>query len=121
MDDVSLQIDCVTDPKNISRSSSDDDWVLIDEIFVVDRGATTRLTDTGTDISRKRQSETLRLPDTDTGTDISRKRQSETLRLPDTDTGTDTSCGADTSPDTSPLTLTSIGDSNVHMNVHPPK
>jgi hypothetical protein len=97
MDDVSLQIDCVTDPKNISRSSSDDGWVLIDEIFVVDRGATTRLTDTGTDISRKRQSETLRLPDTDT------------------------SCGADTSPDTSPLTLTSIGDSNVHMNVHPPK
>jgi hypothetical protein len=60
MDDVSLQIDCVTDPKNISRSSSDDDWVLIDEIFVVDRGATTRLTDTGTDISRKRQSGTLR-------------------------------------------------------------
>ena len=34
-----------------------------------------------------------------------------TLRLPDTDTGTDTSS----------LTLTSIGRSNVHMNVHPPK
>jgi hypothetical protein len=81
VDDVSLQIDCVTDPKNISRSSSDDGWVLIDEIFVVDRGATTRLTDTGTDISRKRQSETLRLPDTDTGTDTSRKRQSGTLRF----------------------------------------
>jgi hypothetical protein len=45
VDDVSLQIDCVTDPKNISRSSSDDGWVLADEIFAVDRGATTRRTE----------------------------------------------------------------------------
>ncbi|HTC13230.1 MAG TPA: hypothetical protein VK692_03370 [Chthoniobacterales bacterium] len=40
MDDVSLQIACVTDAKNISPSSTDSGWVTIEKIVVVDQGAT---------------------------------------------------------------------------------
>jgi len=40
VDDVSLQIACVTDAKNISPSSTDSGWVTIEKIVVVDQGAT---------------------------------------------------------------------------------